>query len=264
MLIPEPQAPNFAPRFEDLTMMIYGDQGAGKTSFFSGEEDPLICAVEPGAEYVNGRVVQIDSWVKFTHLVAELRNLKQADPLAISSVIIDIVDGLYTHCLNHVCGELGISHPSDAGYGKGWNKVKTEWETWLSRLYHLVPIRFITHQKEEEEDIKNDQGLLEKRMKKAPQFSGSKCELIKGWVRLVGHMYIDYEGRHCISFGKSAIKLTKDRTGVLEDVGDIQLPAETGRMMKDKLLGFPHVEKLYEEKASELGMVLLNHRRLRQ
>jgi len=102
-LIPEPQENVYIPRFEDMTMLIYGEQGSGKTSFFSGEPDPLICAVEPGSDFVKGRVVNVRNWETFCELVNEVYQIKQREPHKISSVVIDIVDGLYGLCEEHIC-----------------------------------------------------------------------------------------------------------------------------------------------------------------
>jgi hypothetical protein len=263
-LIPEPQENVYIPRFEDMTMLIYGEQGSGKTSFFSGEPDPLICAVEPGSDFVKGRVVNVRNWETFCELVNEVYQIKQREPHKISSVVIDIVDGLYGLCEEHICKIHGVNTVKDVGgYGAGHAEVKKLFTSWVTSLYHLVPIRFLTHQTDEEYEVVNDAGLIEKKMKKTAQFGGKKGELVRGWCQLVGHMFVNANDNHTITFKKYGSKLTKDRTGIFDHIGDIELPNDSGLAVKDKLLGYPHVEKLFEDKAQELGFELINHRRKR-
>lgn len=263
-LIPEPQDRVYIPRFEDMTMLVYGEQGSGKTSFFSGEPDPLICAVEPGSDFVKGRVVTIDSWQKFCELVSEVYEVKKNAPWKISSVVIDIIDKLYGLCEDHVCNLHGVNTVKDVGgYGAGHAEVKKLFTAWMTSLYHIVPIRFLTHQTDEEYDVVNDLGLVEKHNKKTCQFGGKKGELVRGWCQLVGHMFVNASGNHTITFKKYGSKLSKDRTGIFDHIGDIELPVSSGLAAKDKLMGYPYVEKVFEEKAEELGFELLNHRRPR-
>jgi len=263
-LVPEPKQALYIPRFEDMTMLIYGEQGAGKTSFFSGEDDPLICAVEPGSDFVNGRVVPIHDWATFCQLVQDIYQVKCKTPHLISSVVIDIIDGLYSLCEAHVCSLHGVNTIKDVGgWGAGHAEVKKAFTDWVTSLYQLVPIRFITHQTDEEYEVVNDAGLIEKRQKKTAQFNGKKGELVRGWCQLVGHMFVNQNDKHTITFKKYGSKLTKDRTGIFDQIGDIELPANTGLAIQDKLDGFPFVEKLFEEKAVELNLQLMNHRRPR-
>lgn len=263
-LIPEPKSEHLIPRFEDMTMLLYGEQSAGKTSFFSGEPDPVICAVEPGSNFVNGRVVDVQSWETFCQLVLEVEQIKKQTPHKVSSVVIDIVDGLYGLCESYICKLHQVNTVKDVGgYGAGHAEVKKEFTRWVTGLYYLCPIRFISHQTDEEYDIVNDSGLIEKRNKKIAQFRGTKGELVRGWCQMVGHMFVNQNDRHTITFKKYGSKLTKDRTGISEQIGDIELPAKTGLSARDKLDGFPFVEKLFEDKAVELGFQLMHHRRPR-
>ena len=263
-MIPEPQNEVKIDRFEDMTMLIYGEQGSGKTSFFSGEPDPLICAVEPGSDFVKGRVVNVRDWATFCHLVSAVYEVKKNDPSKISSVVIDIVDGLYGLCEEHICKLHGVNTVKDVGgYGAGHAEVKKQFTQWVTSLYNIVPIRFLTHQTDEEYELVNDAGLIEKKMKKACQFAGKKGELVRGWCQLVGHMFVNSNDKHTITFKKYGAKLTKDRTGIFDHIGDIELPSDTGLAMRDKLAGYPHVERLFETKAQEMGFELKNHRRPR-
>jgi hypothetical protein len=263
-LIPERKKGHHVPRFEDLTMLIYGEQGAGKTSFFSGEDDPLICAVEPGSDFIEGRVVPVNDWETFCQLVCEVHEIKKTEPHKISSVVIDIIDGLHRLCEDYVCRLHKAKTVKDVGgYGQGHAEVRKTFTEWLTSLYHAVPIRFITHQTDEEYEVVGQAGLLEKHMKKVAQFNGRKGELIRGWCQVVGHMYVNENAQHVISFKKNGSKLTKDRTGFLDALGDVVLPSDTGLSFQDCRLAYPYVEKKYEEKVRELGFELQNYRRPR-
>jgi len=63
----------------------------------------------------------------------------------------------------------------------------------------------------------------------------------------VGHMYVNKDGRHCISFAPSAFVGAKDRIGLLKDLGEIVLPPVPEE-------GFAYVSHLYEEEARKRGL----------
>jgi hypothetical protein len=243
-LIPERNVVNYVPKFANLPILIFGRQGMG----CNGDADTVTVAAEPGADFVQTRAVRTRDWNTFQRTVIEIAAMNKANPHDVSSCVIDIVDNLYDYCRDDVCRRLGIAYPGEKkDFGKSWADVNKEWRGWLTSLLDQTSVRFISHQVEKEEEITNESGLIEEVICKSPKFSGNKgAQFLDGVVRAVGHMYVDKNYRHCITFRPSARIAAKDRTGILCELGEIVLPAQ-------KELGFSHVAALYEAKAIDMG-----------
>lgn len=250
-LIPERKKVLAVPRFEDLHLLIFGRQGAGKTSFCNGDPDTVTIAAEPGSDFVETRDVKTRDWVTFQRVVMEVHESRKSHPHDISAVVIDIVDNLYEYCSDHICQRLKIAHPSDKkDFGKSWAEITKEWTGWLTSLYDVVSLRFITHQVEVEEERENELGLDQKYTCLAPRFSSNRgAKFLDGIVSAVGHMYVNKRGQHCITFKQNARCAAKDRTGILCELGEIVLPDK-------KTDGFRYVSELYANKAKEMGFLV--------
>jgi hypothetical protein len=209
-VIPKRKTMLTVPPFEELTLLIFGKPGSGKTSFCNGDPDTITIAAEPGSEFVETRDVLTRDWVTFQKAVLEVSGLIKKDPKDVSG------------------------------------DVSKEWKMWLTSLIDLCNIRFITHMAESDEEMVNEHGLKEEIKVVGPRFSGSKARFLDGVVRANGYMYTNMEGKHCITFKQTAYLGTKDRTGILAELGEVVLPTR-------KQDGFKHVADLYAAKAVELG-----------
>ena len=69
----------------------------------------------------------------FLDVVAELEK-KQND---FKRICLDLVEDLYEHCRLYIYDKLDIQHEQDAGYGKGWDMVRTEFLSTIKRLKNL-------------------------------------------------------------------------------------------------------------------------------
>lgn len=64
----------------------------------------------------------------------ELKPIQAPQDTAVKTLVIDTVDRAYPLCVDFVCKRLGISHPSEMEFGKGWGAVRTEWERVIQKL----------------------------------------------------------------------------------------------------------------------------------
>lgn len=110
-------------RFEDMITLIYGAPKIGKSTFCAGFEDALFLDTEIGLKSLSTYRVSIDSWETFEEAYKELAALKKAGKLPFKTLVFDTMDNLYTIASNYVCKQNGFKHPSDLGYGKGWDMV---------------------------------------------------------------------------------------------------------------------------------------------
>ena len=143
---------------EDLggyTILIYGKKKIGKTTlasmFSNSGRKVMFLFFEPGGKALSLYQESMSSWKKFTRFVQLLSQDK-----TFGTVVIDTADYAYDDCLTDVCLNMGIEHPADSAYGKGWNAVKTEFTKQIRLLLKSGKgIIFISHQKEVEVEERN-------------------------------------------------------------------------------------------------------------
>lgn len=151
------------------SILLYGPTKAGKSTFASHAESAIFLATEPGLNALEVFKVDITSWPQFLATCAELAKGEHD----FKTVVIDTIDNAHELCLAHVCGELGISHPADLDYGKGWSAVNLEFKRVLTRLIGLpYGLLCISHSKVQE--VKSRTGKYDKTI---PTTGGSKVVL---------------------------------------------------------------------------------------
>lgn len=170
------------------TLLIYGRKKIGKTTlasmFQKSNKKVMFLFFEPGGKALCLYQEPMTSWKKFTRYVQLLSKDK-----TFGTVVIDTADYAYDDCLTEKCAEMGIDHPADAGYGKGWNAVKTEFTKQIRLLLHSGKgVIFISHQKEVEVE-ERDGKLYDKTTN---TLSGQAREVIEGLVDIWANY--DYEG----------------------------------------------------------------------
>lgn len=170
------------------TLLIYGRKKIGKTTlasmFSKNGKKVIFLFFEPGGKALRLYQEQMTSWKKFTRYVDLL-----VKDTTFGTVVIDTADYAYDDCLIHSCELLGIEHPADAAYGKGWNAVKTEFTKQIRKLLRSGKgVIFISHQKEME--VEDRDGKVYD--KTTNTLSGQAREVIEGLVDI--WVNYDYEG----------------------------------------------------------------------
>ena len=136
---------------------LYGPAGVGKTTLASqwGGGDGLFfnCAGELGDLEVFQ--VPISSFREAKLLALTVKEKPSAHPCS----IIDTADRLGQYCSDAVRRTLGISHESDAEYGKGWTLVRDEYSLFLSKLANIPNhgLILVTHSTEETIKTRNSE-----------------------------------------------------------------------------------------------------------
>jgi len=106
----------------------------GKSTWFSTFPDSVLVAFEQGQAFIEAKKVVIDAWAAKNSQVTEddegLRHMTFVDFVdAICAsdmfkfVIIDTADMAARMCVDYNCTRLGITHPSDMEYGKGYDQA---------------------------------------------------------------------------------------------------------------------------------------------
>lgn len=164
------------------SILLYGEPKVGKTSLCAEFPDNVFLMFEPGARALAVHQVELaegaEGWKQFKKYLDLLEKDKR-----FRTVTMDTVDIAAKACLHYVCEEEGFEHPSDEGYGKGWDKVNTEFNLQIRRILKLDKgVIFTSHAAEK--DIKTRLG--EEYTKIVPTMSNSAravCEaLVDIWI----------------------------------------------------------------------------------
>jgi hypothetical protein len=135
--------PNKAP-----VVMIYGEEGRGKTTLAAKFPKPAAILLERGLP----RGVSMDAVEgtdSFEGVMAALRDI-YTDPCGYRSLIIDTADMLEAHLLEYVCAKNDWPNIEKPAYGKGWVAADEEWRRVIRaatsiRNKHDMAIVFVCH-----------------------------------------------------------------------------------------------------------------------
>lgn len=137
---------NVETSIEDFIILLYGPPKIGKTTWASNLRDSYFIATEPGQKFVKCRKTLVRDWPTFRATIKALKS----DP-TVKVVVVDTIDNLYKFCFEYCCDKLGIDHPTDAAYGKGWESLSREWHKWITELAMMGKgLVFIGHSTERE------------------------------------------------------------------------------------------------------------------
>lgn len=202
----------------DLTMLIYSEPKAGKSTFCSQADNVLFLATEAGLNNLEVYQIAISKWEDLKNAANEIAQGKHN----FKSIVIDTVDNAYRFCADYICKQNNIKHESELPYSKGYALVKNEFYRLLVKLSFLPQgLILVSHTQEREIDSR-----VGKYTKTVPNLSESIRKLILGMVDIIG--FVDFE-KEVLPDGKTIynrVIRTKpskhyeagDRTGKLPEV----------------------------------------------
>lgn len=190
-------------------VFLYGDSYVGKSTFADkipnllfintdGNTDELESPYIAIANEVtmNGRMIQTKlAWEVFKEVVEELEK-KNND---YEYICLDLTEDLREHCRVYIYKKLGITHESDAGYGKAYDMVLTEWNTVIKRIkaagYHLI-----INSKEIQSEVTLKTGGKYTTFK--PNLPDKVNNILAGMVDITARAYVDTDGKRWLQLKK--------------------------------------------------------------
>lgn len=197
---------------------IYAVPFAGKTYFANQFPDPIFLNTDGNLNSFDAPYVEIKetlegriktpAWEVFKATIDELQ--KGSD---FKTIVVDLVEDTYEHCRLYVFQKLGIEHESEAGYGKGYDAVKTEFLTVMKRLLTLpYNIVLISHE-DTTKNITRKTGDQITAIK--PNLSEKTALKLAGMVDIVARVVSDGDSRTLqfksddVVFGGGRLQLTE-------------------------------------------------------
>lgn len=172
----------------DVSMLLYGREGAGKTSFAANFPDAFFILTEPGAKRLSLYKADAGSW---GDIAGWIRSVVQSDRFG--TVVIDTIDIAYDYCQRHVCKRQGIDHPADKEWGAGWDGCKREFASVMIPLLNSGRgVIFISH--ETERQIERRGGNRETRI--LPSLTKTGTKVIEPAVDLVVYYGVKSDRRY--------------------------------------------------------------------
>jgi hypothetical protein len=115
-------------------ILIYGQQGVGKTLWAKGAEAPIYLPVEQGTEeYDLTRLPQPETW----HDILDGIDVLLEGEHQHRTLVIDTLDAAEPLCWRHICERDKKDSIEDYGYGKGYVAATDEWRVLLHKLERL-------------------------------------------------------------------------------------------------------------------------------
>lgn len=183
-------------------MWIYADSYVGKSTFVDQIDNLLFANTDGNVENItspvvrikdeiekNGRIsTKIFAWQKFLELIDELEK-KEND---FKVIALDLIEDLYEHCRLYMYDKLGIEHEQDAGFGKGWDMVRTEFLSTIKRLKNLgYRIIYISKELKTEVNLKNGAKITSY----GPNMADKVANVLAGTVTLTVRAFMNNRGR---------------------------------------------------------------------
>ena len=187
----------------DPDMWIYGDSYVGKSTFVDSIDNLLFLNTDGNTGNTSSPVIRImntsekigritetkTAWENFLDVVSELE--KKENKFEV--VAIDLIEDLYEHCRLYTYKKLGIEHEQDAGFGKGWDMVRTEFLSTIKRLKN-IGYRIIYVSKEIATEVNLKGGA--KITTYAPNIPDKVSNVLAGTVSLTVRAFMDNRGRY--------------------------------------------------------------------
>lgn len=171
-------------KIQDFTILLFGEKKIGKTDLTAQFDETFHLMTEPGGKAQSIFQRPVNNWREFQGYVKLLEKDRR-----FRTVTVDTADILYKHAMDATMQKMGIEHPSEEAYGKGWAAVRDEFTKWTLRLINTGKgIIFISHAQEKE--IKMRGG--EKYDRISPTLAGQARDILEGIVDIWA--YYGYDG----------------------------------------------------------------------
>lgn len=116
-------------RLSAYSILLYGQEKIGKTSFTAQFPKPLHLMFEPGGKSLALFKEDIKDWAHFRKVLLAIEKDKTFE-----NVVFDTADVAYTMAERWVCEDNGVKDLEDMEFGKGWRKIRLEFHQCINRL----------------------------------------------------------------------------------------------------------------------------------
>lgn len=168
---------------QEYVTLLYGAKKIGKTTLAAQFDSALFLMFEAGGKALSIFQMPVRTWAQAMGITNKLLT-----DTRFKTVVIDTVDLAFKACETAVCKRMGIDHPSEGEWGRGYSAVRDEFVRWLGALASTGKgVVLISHATERE--IKTKSGRKYDRIQ--PTMSGQARDIVEGFVDIWA--YYDYD-----------------------------------------------------------------------
>lgn len=235
-------------------ILLHGPYKIGKTTLISSFPEVCIIATEPGHKYVPSGVKErltrlrpgADGWEDFKALI-EPHGYEMGN---ITTIAIDVIDGLYNSCYLWVCRENKWKAANTPGHGQGWEAIRMEFTAQMEKLTYVcednnITLIFVSHTKEEEVEI--GVSTLTKYSITLPNHAKKVIGPLPDHVWYLGYFNDDVEP------DVEAVKKYHDRRTLWFKGGDLIEAGCQDSSMRRKRIKFLNANNQYEQIVTEMA-----------
>ena len=118
-----------------LKIVVYGQEGVGKSTFASRFPDPVFIDTEGSTKQLD--VARFDPPTSWEMLLSQVEFVKQ-NPSEFKTLVIDTADWAEKLCIKKVCDEAKKKGIEDFGYGKGYVYAAEEFGKLINKLEEVI------------------------------------------------------------------------------------------------------------------------------
>ena len=118
-----------------LKIVVYGQEGVGKSTFASRFPDPVFIDTEGSTKQLD--VARFDPPTSWEMLLSQVEYVKQ-NPSEFKTLVIDTADWAEKLCIKKVCDEAKKKGIEDFGYGKGYVYAAEEFGKLINKLEEVI------------------------------------------------------------------------------------------------------------------------------
>lgn len=207
---------------------LYGVPFSGKTTFANQAPDVLHLNTDGNVKYVDGARLIIRDEIKLNGRIKDTvlawQMFKDAvETLCIGqhefkTIVIDLVEDLLEHCRIYMYDKLGITHEADAGYGKGYDMVRTEFLPQIRRLTNAgYGVILISHEVVSEIVKRNGEKITTIK----PNLQDKYANKIAGMVDIVGRVIVEEDNSRWIKFKTDNVQFGGGRLNLGTDRAEL-------------------------------------------
>ena len=217
---------------------IYGAPFSGKTTLLDESPNPLNLNTDGNINFVTMPVVPIKdevttegrlvnrkfAWAVFKETIEELEK-HQND---FKTIIIDLVDDMREYCRIFEYDKLKIQHESDAGFGRGYDMIKTEFLSTMKRFFNLPYENLIIVSHEDTtRDITTKSGQNITKIK--PNIQEALANKLAGMVDIVARVVVEEDGSRTLNFKSDEVVFGGGR---LRGIKTTKIPLKWAELVK--------------------------------
>lgn len=190
-----------------VKLYLYGSPMSGKTTFANGFPEPLMLNTDGNIQYVDAPYIAIRDQVSMDGRIKKVKFAWEIFKEAVDEIIagnhqyktivIDLIEDVYEACRVYMYNKLEIEHESDAGYGKGYDMIKTEFLTVIKRIinsdYNIV---LLSHDKVEEVKFKNGTSITSYTVNLQEKIA----KKLAGMVDITARVVLDNDNKRYLDF----------------------------------------------------------------